>query len=475
MEFATHRVTLAHKLFSVYAAMSLLIFGLVWIFEAQGSRAARGQDLYTRKLYMATQIELATTEMQGAQRGLMLSCAMKDESGKKQYVALYDDSSNRIDSLLAELRPLIVTEQEKIAAAGLEANRSDWRPRFQQLRHLCAAGDVEGAYKLRNANKVISAAMHVQARVLVAEQKMASEAARERSGRSSLWITVIAVLLGSVLGSAGWWVVRKTVRGLRHSIIDVRDGSGRVAHAAARISHSSRQVAQAACEQARSLEEAAALEREMASNTKENAEHSQQAAVFVNDLTAHVAGAGATLQSMVQSMDEITHSSGKISKIIRVIDAIAFQTNILALNASVEAARAGTAGAGFAVVADEVRNLAQRSAQAARDTADLIEESIRKSGEGGEKLGEVAASIRAIAESAQSVKELVDAVDQASTRQAVGMDSIAQSVTRMDEVTRRTAANAQSGAGESDELAEQSTALNGVVARLQLLVGSDVR
>src|SRR5204862_4409626 len=127
-----------------------------------------------------------------------------------------------------------------------------------------------------------------------------------------------------------------------------------------------------------------------------------------------VVKANQTLDEMMTSMREIGASSGKISKIIKVIDEIAFQTNILALNAAVEAARAGEAGMGFAVVADEVRNLAQRSAQAAKDTASLIEESILRSTEGGRKLGEVAASIQAITEGAGKVKGIVEEVREAS-------------------------------------------------------------
>ena len=122
--------------------------------------------------------------------------------------------------------------------------------------------------------------------------------------------------------------------------------------------------------------------------TRKNAENSQQAAEYMNAVSQRVADANRTLADMTTSMQGIGASSGKISKIIKVIDEIAFQTNILALNAAVEAARAGEAGMGFAVVADEVRNLAQRSTQAAKDTAALIEDSILKSGEGSQKLGE---------------------------------------------------------------------------------------
>src|SRR5439155_5253415 len=179
-----------------------------------------------------------------------------------------------------------------------------------------------------------------------------------------------------------------------------------------------------------------------------------------------------TLDEMMTSMREIGASSGKISKIIKVIDEIAFQTNILALNAAVEAASAGEAGMGFAVVADEVSNLAQRSAQAAKDTASLIEESILKSGEGSAKLADVASSIQAITEGAVKVKTLVDEVEASSKEQAQGIEQISKAVAQMDEVTQRTAANAEQSAAASEELNAQSKALMTVVAQLEKLVGA---
>jgi methyl-accepting chemotaxis protein/methyl-accepting chemotaxis protein-1 (serine sensor receptor) len=193
----------------------------------------------------------------------------------------------------------------------------------------------------------------------------------------------------------------------------------------------------------------------------------------MNTVSQRVAEANRTLADMMTSMEEIGASSGKISRIIKVIDEIAFQTNILALNAAVEAARAGEAGMGFAVVAEEVRNLAQRSAQAAKDTTSLIEESILKSTEGSKKLGQVVSSIRGITEGAGKAKTLVDEVEASSREQAQGIEQISKAVAQMDQVTQKTAASAEESASASEELNAQSQALMAVVDQLKALVGAD--
>src|SRR5262245_17564213 len=160
-------------------------------------------------------------------------------------------------------------------------------------------------------------------------------------------------------------------------------------------------------------------------------------------------------------MTAIRESRKKVAKIIKVIDEIAFHTNILALNAAVEAARAGEAGMGFAVVAGEVRNLAQRSAQAAKDTASLLEESIARSQEGAGRVEEVALAIASITENVARVKGMVEEVRQASGQQAQGIDQVTQAIAQMESVTQTTAATAEESAAASEELnaqAEQSLA-----------------
>jgi methyl-accepting chemotaxis protein len=304
----------------------------------------------------------------------------------------------------------------------------------------------------------------------VAEQGTTSIEAGESA---RLWASVIlafSILSGGLLT---YFTIRGINKVMTQAVTELSEGVAQVSSASGQIAGSAQSLAQGASEQAASLEETSASSEQMSSMTRQNAANSQQAATLMNAVSQRVAEANATLAEMTISMQEIGTSSGKISKIIKVIDEIAFQTNILALNAAVEAARAGESGMGFAVVADEVRNLAQRSAQAARDTAILIEDSILKSEEGSKKLGEVASSIQAITQGAGKVKTLVDEVEASSKEQAQGIEQISKAVAQIDEVTQRTAANAEESASASEELSAQSEALMAVVEQLQMLVKAD--
>jgi methyl-accepting chemotaxis protein/methyl-accepting chemotaxis protein-1 (serine sensor receptor) len=204
---------------------------------------------------------------------------------------------------------------------------------------------------------------------------------------------------------------------------------------------------------------------------QKNTENSAAAADRVTESGQMFANANQSLDQMVVAMGEINTQSDKISKIIKVINEIAFQTNILALNAAVEAARAGEAGMGFAVVADEVRNLAQRCAQAATDTAALIEESITKSNEGKVKVDRVAVEIQAIAEKSAQVKTLVDQVNLDSREQARGIEGIGNAIAQMEQVTQGTAASAEESAAAAEELTAQSETLKDIVGNLTTMVG----
>jgi methyl-accepting chemotaxis protein len=291
------------------------------------------------------------------------------------------------------------------------------------------------------------------------------------TGARATWLIWLMLLTAVGAGSAGlFFVVSGLNRELRRTVSELREGAMQVSTASSHVASASHGLAQGASEQAASLEETSASSEEITSMTRRNAENSAQAATLMADVDHRVTEGNHTLEDMVVSMREITGSSGKISKIIKVIDEIAFQTNILALNAAVEAARAGEAGMGFAVVADEVRNLAQRSAQAAKDTSELIEESISRSHAGGTKLERVSEVIHAITESTAKVKTLVDEVNLGSQEQARGIEQISKAIAQMDHVTQSTAAQAEESASASEELSAQAAATNQVVMRLSALV-----
>jgi methyl-accepting chemotaxis protein/methyl-accepting chemotaxis protein-1 (serine sensor receptor) len=175
---------------------------------------------------------------------------------------------------------------------------------------------------------------------------------------------------------------------------------------------------------------------------------------------------------MVMAIGEMSEQSGRISKVIQVIDGIAFQTNILALNAAVEAARAGAAGMGFAVVADEVRNLAQRCAQAAKETAGLIEASIAKSSDSKSRVGQVAAAIRTLAEQSSRIKALVEEVNLTSHEQTRGVEHVADAIKRIQEVTQRNAAGAAESALSAEELNTQAATLRQTAGELTIMTGA---
>jgi methyl-accepting chemotaxis protein len=204
--------------------------------------------------------------------------------------------------------------------------------------------------------------------------------------------------------------------------------------------------------------------------TRQNAEGAAHASQLSGETRNAADRGNASMARMSEAIQEIEKSSTETGRIVKAIDEIAFQTNLLALNAAVEAARAGEAGKGFAVVAEEVRNLAQRSAEAARNTAAMIQESVGKARNGVEIAAEVDTSLREITEAAARVNELVQEISAASGEQAQGIEQVTGAVNGMDRVTQSTAASAEESASASEELSAQAQDLLQVVAELTGLI-----
>ena len=258
---------------------------------------------------------------------------------------------------------------------------------------------------------------------------------------------------------------------LARATADLTEGARQVISTSEQVAAASQGLSQGATEQASSIEETSASMEEMASMTRRNAESTREASTLVAEVHTKVHDSQVALGDMVQSMGAIQESSQQVSKIIKTIDEIAFQTNILALNAAVEAARAGEAGMGFAVVAEEVRSLAQRSAQAAKDTEALIEASIHRAEVGSAKVEQVTAAISGITVAVNRVKGLVEEVAEASQQQTQGLDQVTQALNQMEKVTQTTAATAEESAATSEELHAQAEITMDAIEQLRSMVG----
>lgn len=294
------------------------------------------------------------------------------------------------------------------------------------------------------------------------------------AARSSRHVVLVGVGLAAAAGAIiALLITRLITRALRGVSSQLTEGSQQLAEAAAQISESSAVLAGSANEQASSLEQTSSSLEEIASMTKRNAEHGCRAKALTGQMR-QVAETGASdIHAMSAAMGNIKASSDNIAKIIKTIDEIAFQTNILALNAAVEAARAGDAGMGFAVVAEEVRRLAQRSAQAARETAASIEGSIQRSHDGVTISGKVTVSLQQIVARVRDVDAVIGEIAQATAEQSRGVDEVLRAVSVMDQVTRSNAAHAEECASAARELSTQADTVDGITRALHDLVGGD--
>ena len=420
-----------------------------------------------------SKLESSLLEMRGDMWRHVASGDPRDMAAMEKEIQRLQQALN---SSLEEVQKAIYADEEREINRKIKPALEAYYRAWDDVLPISRSGKNEAAYKqyIEECNPAFIAAKDAVLAETEYNRRIGDRysASANAIGARVKWLTWLALIVAMVTGGGGlFWVVRSINRALNRCVTELTEGSDQIAGAATQVASSSQSLAQGASEQAASLEETSASTEEITSMTRKNAENSKSAAELMATVDHEIHEGNDTLEQMVASMQQINASSDKISKIIKVIDEIAFQTNILALNAAVEAARAGEAGMGFAVVADEVRNLAQRSAQAAKDTAGLIEESINTSRDGSEKLQKVADVIRAITESATQVKTLVDEVNMGSQEQARGIDQIAKAVAQMDQVTQTTAANAEESASASEELSAQAQALNQIVAELEILVG----
>ncbi len=278
---------------------------------------------------------------------------------------------------------------------------------------------------------------------------------------------LLLIIVPVILGLLAWLIVPLRRLGRLLGVMQgIEQISQEVKGGAVQVSQAAQSLAQGASSQAASLQETSASLEQMAAMTRGNADHARQADALVAEAAHVVEQAHQAISDLAACMQEVSAAGRETAKIIKTIDEIAFQTNLLALNAAVEAARAGEAGAGFAVVADEVRALAIRAAEAARNTAGLIEGTVRKVQEGSQLMGQTQGAFSQVTGSTAKVKNLVAEIAAASGEQAQGVEQISRAVQDMNRVTQENAANAEQSAAAAEQLTAQSEQLRSVVQDL---------
>ncbi|MBX7257215.1 MAG: MCP four helix bundle domain-containing protein [Candidatus Hydrogenedentes bacterium] len=388
-------------------------------------------------------------------------------------INLITDSVKGYDNVIGDLEEMqrqtsVAKDLERIGIVQTAAR--EYQNGAKQFAELWNKRDVMVQDRNKAGNAVLTAVQALADSGSKATTASASKA-QQTLGRAST-LLLVGLLSAAALGIVLAFVITRSItRPIRRIIDALTTGADQTAAASAQVSQSSQSMAEGATEQASSLEETSASLEEMTSMTKQNAENASQARSLAASSNTSAEKGVQAMDRMSKAIDDIKRSSDETAKIVKTIDEIAFQTNLLALNAAVEAARAGDAGKGFAVVAEEVRNLAQRSAEAARKTAAMIEDSVKNASNGVEISREVGEALQEIGGTTQKVNSLVSEIALASNEQAQGIGQLNQAVQQMDAVTQQNAASTEESAAAAEELNAQADEMSRMVGQLQEMVG----
>ena len=366
--------------------------------------------------------------------GIRLRMTRRDEIGTM---------ASEMDTFADDLQNVVVGTMKQIAAGDLSANIDPHDPQDEIGPALKGTIDALRGLIIEDGGKVLQGA---------ADKDLSRRLTREYTGEYARMKENINTLVGNLDDAMG----------------QVAEAVNQVSSASGQISQGSQSLAEGANTQASSLEEVSSSLEEMSSMTKQNADNANEGKAMVGSAAESLGEADSAMKRMSAAIHDIKTSSDNTAKILKTIDDIAFQTNLLALNAAVEAARAGEAGKGFAVVAEEVRNLAMRSAEAAKNTANMIEESVKSAEEGVHITEDVAKYLSITVERAGKVADIIAEIAAASNEQAQGIEQVNTAMSQMNTVTQQNAANSEESASAAEELNSQAAELSNMVGTFNL-------
>jgi methyl-accepting chemotaxis protein len=469
--------TISRRIISGFAAMVLIVIALgvfaIW----------RGQALNRAIAVLAENALPSVLTLRacgGATRDNILTAMLyADTETDSQRAALeehMDSNRAQVDELVEKYETLISDSEDRRLFEEVKRARLAFRSARSRYLDLVRQGKPEEHKKM--LAEVVIPAFEASVKAIDANieynEKLAMDVSTASRAAARSSIRLISFALGVALVVASlliWQIVRSTNRVLRDLAANLDQGAMQTASAARQVSAASQTLSSGASEQAASVEETSASLEEISTMIRSTADNAEKAKALAGVAHAVAQAGSRTMLDMTQAMAAIDASSAEVAKIVKNIDEIAFQTNILALNAAVEAARAGEAGAGFAVVADEVRSLAQRSAAAAKETAQKIEAAIASSRNGSQSCDKVGESLKQIAEKVSSTDSLVREIATAAREQAQGIEQINTAITQMDQVTQSNSASAEESASAAEELDAQAASLKDMVGQLRQLVG----
>ena len=476
------KLNLKQKLLGPYVLATALMVAMgassLYVFERLHGAVDTLSESDSVKLSLAGELTGITEGLRRVEQAALVHALEHDDRGLRAQRVEGESEIASFGGIVAKFEPLLVTVEGKAMVAGLKEDHGQIAGDQATYFRLLAAGETAEAESLLSSKLTPEAtqAAEVGERLLEREksrfQKTGGDVVAEVAlGRELIGI---ALVLAFFLGFLVYRVIVRLDQELRMSVEEMTQGANEVASAAAQIAEASQTLAQETTRQAAQVEETSAASEQISSMARRNAEHSSSATMISKKMGGDLAENKGVLDDAVEAMAAIATSSEQIQRIISVIDQIAFQTNILSLNAAMEAARAGEAGAGFAVVADEVRSLAVRCAEAAGSTSMLVESCVSASSKGKRHVEQVAERGYRISEQFSGMSGLMEGIHHGSKEQSAGSLQVNRALTLMEESTQKNAAVAEESAAAAEELTAQSENLKELSRRLRVMVTAEL-